>query len=137
MTCKYCEKQLNSKVKIYCNNQCQRDLENKTKIDLWLSNELAGGSHYGVRSWVKRYLIETRGEKCERCGWNERHPITGRVPIEVDHINGNSDHRIENLRLLCPNCHSLTPNYRALNKGNGRLHRRTAPEAEVVNAFAL
>jgi hypothetical protein len=48
---------------------------------------------------------------CEGCGlseWRER-PI----PLEVDHINGqNHDHRLENLRLLCPNCHALTPTWR-------------------------
>jgi 5-methylcytosine-specific restriction endonuclease McrA len=42
------------------------------------------------------------------------------VPIEVDHVNGkNTDHRLENLRLLCPNCHALTPTWR------GRKRRRT------------
>jgi 5-methylcytosine-specific restriction endonuclease McrA len=53
------------------------------------------------------------------------HPQTGRIPLEIDHIDGDSGHNTEgNLRLLCPNCHSLTPSYRNLNKGNGRLWRR-------------
>ena len=35
------------------------------------------------------------------------------TPCELDHINGDpTDHRLENLRLICPNCHSLTPTYR-------------------------
>lgn len=39
------------------------------------------------------------------------------IPIELDHINGiNSDNRLENLRIICPNCHALTPNYRGKNK---------------------
>lgn len=49
---------------------------------------------------------------CEQCGW-ARTTEHGHLPLEVDHINGDrTDHRIENLRILCPNCHSLTPNYR-------------------------
>ena len=36
------------------------------------------------------------------------------IPLELDHINGdNGDNRLENLRLLCPNCHALTPTYRS------------------------
>src|SRR5664279_1997577 len=44
---------------------------------------------------------------CELCSWAER-SADGRVPIELDHINGDhDDNRLENLRILCPNCHSL------------------------------
>lgn len=53
-------------------------------------------------------------EKCYRCNrieW-EGEPI----PLELDHRNGvNTDHRIENLNVLCPNCHALTPTYRGRN----------------------
>jgi 5-methylcytosine-specific restriction endonuclease McrA len=54
--------------------------------------------------------------KCYLCGlteWNGK-PIT----LQLDHINGmHLDHRIENLRLLCPNCHSQTATFAGLNKG--------------------
>ena len=52
---------------------------------------------------------------CELCGWAARAP-DGRIPVELDHINGDrSDNRLENLRILCPNCHSLQPTHRGLN----------------------
>ena len=52
-------------------------------------------------------------------------PTSGKVPIELDHIDGNSENNsLENLRILCPNCHSLTPTYKSSNKGKGRKYRR-------------
>ena len=58
--------------------------------------------------------------RCELCGWAERAP-DGRIPVELDHINGDRfDNRLENLRILCPNCHSLQPTHRGLNQARRR-----------------
>jgi hypothetical protein len=73
---------------------------------------------------LKKYLIRKFGEQCSKCGWAERNPVTGKVPIEIEHIDGNwENNALSNLSLLCPNCHSLTPTFRGLNRGRGRAHR--------------
>lgn len=49
---------------------------------------------------------------------------TGKIPLEVNHIDGNAKNNIEeNLELLCPNCHSLTHNFRNLNKKSARTRK--------------
>ena len=129
--CLCCGKMLYSKYfyRKYCNNTCKSKHIEKEYIQRWLNgkeNGLSGNPKHGsISKLVKRYLIKTRGEKCERCGWSEVHPITHKVPIEVDHIDGNFLNNVpENLILLCPNCHALTPTYRALNMGRGREYRK-------------
>ena len=70
-------------------------------------------------SKLKRRLIprDTRVPGARECGltqWNGK-PI----PLELHHINGDStDNRIENIRILCPNCHAQTPTYRGKNIGS-------------------
>ena len=58
--------------------------------------------------------------QCEECGW-EKISEDGRLPLELDHINGDrNDNTLENLRILCPNCHSLKPTHRGRNMGQWR-----------------
>lgn len=61
---------------------------------------------------LKEGYKEYRCEKCKLTEWEGQ-----QIPLELHHINGNNmDNRIENIQLLCPNCHALTSNYRGKNK---------------------
>lgn len=58
------------------------------------------------------FTVGLKPQYCEKCGWAKR-TVDNYLPLELDHINGDRhDNRIENLRVLCPNCHSLTKNHR-------------------------
>lgn len=86
-----------------------------------LAEILVTNSSYGCSSTLRQRLI-AEGLKpayCERCGrdsWFDE-PL----PLHLDHINGDhSDNRIENLRILCPNCHALTPTWCGRNRSKMR-----------------
>lgn len=69
-------------------------------------------------SKLRRRLLDAglKRPECERCGWAQR-AFDGRLPLEVDHVNGDhDDNRLENLQILCPNCHSLQPTHRGSNQ---------------------
>ncbi|HET7814802.1 MAG TPA: HNH endonuclease signature motif containing protein, partial [Candidatus Baltobacteraceae bacterium] len=106
----------------FCSQACHRKNEFERRRKLLESGAYCGV--YNCNGYVRKYLAYFFGEKCSQCGWNERHPKTGKVPVEVEHIDGDwRNNRVENLTLLCPNCHSLTPTFRGLNRGKGRATR--------------
>ena len=123
--CRNCGNAVNSPSAIFCSNKCQQEHKYAVYVNKWKVKQVSGGkAGHIVSQYVRRYLIDRDGERCSQCGWQERHTITNKVPLEVHHVNGDhTDHSENNLRLLCPNCHSLTLTYRNLNKGNGRKHR--------------
>lgn len=98
----------------YCSNKCQKEFEYKETVKNWL----AGAGTIG-KTPLKRYLTERDEYKCSVCGlseWNKK-PIV----LEVDHVDGDAYNNTENnLRFICPNCHSQTPTYKNRNRGNGR-----------------
>lgn len=121
--CLNCDKEISHKNK-YCSNKCQREYEQKQWKEKWLNGETSGncnGIWQDVRDRVRNYLFKKYDNKCSRCGWGEVNPYTGKIPLEIEHIDGNAENTTpENVTLLCPNCHSLTATYRGANRGNGR-----------------
>jgi hypothetical protein len=72
---------------------------------------------------LKNYLLDTRGHRCEVCGITQ---WMGRAaPLELDHRDGNPlNNQLDNVRLICPNCHAQTATYKGKNMGSGRYARR-------------
>lgn len=83
------------------------------RVRIPLDQILIQESTFQSHKLKKRLFSEgLKPQHCEQCGWAKR-TYSGHLPLELDHINGdNSDNRIINLRILCPNCHSLTPHHR-------------------------
>jgi len=77
---------------------------------------MSGSTIQSYKLKAKLFQRRLKTPKCELCGWAEKAP-DGRIPVELDHINGvHNDNRLDNLRILCPNCHSLQPTHRGRNK---------------------
>lgn len=60
---------------------------------------------------LKKHLIKDRGHACESC--NLTTWLSTVIPLEVDHVDGDkTNNELDNLKLLCCNCHALTPTWR-------------------------
>ena len=107
--------------KKFCSIKCQQALARQEAMKLLVDGKLTKLKNPSLR----RLLIEKFSAKCMECGWDKVNPHTGKCPIELEHIDGNSENNVlENLKLLCPSCHSLTATYKGLNRGKGRHKRR-------------
>ncbi len=127
--CIECQTELSTRFqKKYCSNQCQKEFEYRTYILRWKmgkENGNIGITAKNISGHLKKYLFEKYKEKCALCKWDKRHPKTGTAPLEIDHKDGNSENnKEENLILLCPNCHALTPYFKNFNRGKGRQWRK-------------
>lgn len=115
--CRQCSKDALGK-NVFCSPECHRLHRRETivvpKIQAGLVSE---------PKTLKKYLIEERGWICQNCSLGEW--LGAPIPLELDHISGNPmDNNLDNLRLLCPNCHAQTPTAKGRNRGNGRWKRR-------------
>jgi hypothetical protein len=115
-----------AKFRSFCGKKCEVNSKKNNLIDSWLSGSFRGGSDVKLATAIRLYLIEQANHACTLCGWDKINPKTGNCPLHIDHVNGDcTDHRPKNLRVICPNCHSLTETYGALNRDNkGRTVRR-------------
>ena len=115
--CLFCSKPLTWPSKKYCNHTCSSQARSQQAV----AKAMAGSGP--TIAALRRFLFR-RNPQCWNCGWKEINPVTGKTPLVLNHIDGDSrNNRESNLELLCPNCDSLTPTYKALNKGKGRFKR--------------
>jgi hypothetical protein len=118
-----CENECGRRIKMwssrFCSCKCQGQYRRKERFTRFMAGKLI--TQYKLPEVVRQYLIDKHHGACSRCGWSERNPVTQRVPLEIEHIDGDwRNSTEENLTVLCPNCHSLTPTFRSLNRGRGR-----------------
>lgn len=96
-------------------NLSGRKLPSRRKpIEEYLSNRAPIQSNK-----LRKYLLleEVFKPVCSSCNLDSWMGVS--IPLELDHIDGDhTNNQLQNLRLLCPNCHALTPTYRGRNIGN-------------------
>jgi hypothetical protein len=93
----------------------------KKKFDAKIPlEEILSGKHPQFQTYklklrlIKEGLIENVCSVCNTSEW-----MGNKLNMELDHIDGDrTNHRFENLRMLCPNCHSQTETYRSKNRKN-------------------
>lgn len=106
------------KFNCYNPNQGGKGLK-KPKSNKILTKDILDGYYPQYQTYkLKNKLIEDgyKEDKCELCGWSEKRPGEKFTPCELHHIDGDrTNHKLDNLQLLCPNCHSLTSTHRAKN----------------------
>lgn len=98
-------------------------MERERNIARWLETGIAQTGS-GIGHYVRAYLLEDQTGRCALCGcsttWQGRE-----LRLVLDHVDGDSsNNRRENLRLVCPNCDSQLPTFKARNRGRGRAWRR-------------
>jgi hypothetical protein len=90
------------------------DLSHMTGKSWKANKQIKSWTEYKQAGSVKRQLLKVRGNQCELCrleSWRDR-PIV----VELHHIDGDRTNNVpENLQLLCPNCHSVTDNWKGKN----------------------
>lgn len=115
--CINCGKKLNFHNSKFCSQKCVSEY----KINLTIKAFLDGNYNNRVKivKCVRDWLLNSVGNKCEKCGWGEVNLYSGNVALDIHHKDGNrKNNTLENLEVLCPNCHSLTETYKYLNKKN-------------------
>ena len=124
--CLICENPLKRNASKYCSKKCQNKHSYDRYILRWRQGLENGSKGESISNHIRFYLKEKFNDMCQKCGWNTINPKTGKAPLTIHHVDGDwRNNKEDNLQLLCPNCHSITDTYGALNRGNGRQERQS------------
>jgi len=131
MTCKYCSRECGKRGLKYHESRCKNNPDRlsppkKTEAFYEAMKKRKGTStnQWSKVDWSKVSFEELGGGKrrerllqeanysCTQCGFNKARE-NGQSILEIDHIDGDhTNNTKENLRVLCPNCHAMTSNFR-------------------------
>ena len=99
----------------YDNSRGYKFIRKLNNEEIFIKNSDTSGKNLKLRI-INDGLIDY---KCQKCG-NNGEWMGEKISLQLDHINGvNNDNRLENLRFLCPNCHSQTETFGSKNKRSG------------------
>ena len=106
----------------YCSGGCHQEALAERRIRRWLASGLPG--HQTLTGVIREFIMMTQNYGCAIC---HRPPEWNGAPLVfvLDHIDGDgSNHVRSNVRMICPNCDSQLPTFKARNRGKGRHFRR-------------
>lgn len=107
---------------MFCSPECHRLFDNERHLRRWLATGVPG--QVSLAATVRDYLLMDQDGVCAICGheptWNG-----ATLVFVLDHIDGDGgNHARSNVRMICPNCDSQLPTFKARNRGKGRHYRR-------------
>jgi len=103
--CKFCNNNIQKQRGVYCSRNCYKEHMKTKRIERLEDNEIK------TNFTLKRALKHLGFNVCKVCGLSEEWEGK-KLVLQLDHIDGNpNNNSIDNVRLLCPNCHSQTPTF--------------------------